>query len=331
MLFENLKEAQKEALRILQNSYQKNRLSHAYIFEGEAGTKKFETALFFASLLLCQNSEQKPCGECHNCKRVAHQTHPNLHIIRPTKRQVVKEDIQQLQKDFNKTALEEGAKVYIISEADTMNQHASNSLLKFLEEPHDNIYGILLAKDASKLLPTLRSRSQTIHFHGIPSASIYQALILQGYDAFLARIASAIYYTLDQAEAFLSLPNLHDIIDLVVVLYEALAQGESLILAYEKEQFGVIKKTEDLEILIDIMMHYQKDLLYDKMNHHKRVVFEEQLHIIQAINQVKTKRMLEEELEAMLVLKHHLNHYINERLAMDNLLLTLERRQEDEK
>ncbi len=326
MTYETLKASQKEAIKILENSYAKKRLSHAYIFEGEAGTKKFDTALFFASLLLCSDANKKPCGQCHHCRRIQHQTHPNLYIVRPAKRMVVKDDIQELQKEFNKTALEDGAKIYIISEADTMNPYASNALLKFLEEPHDNIYGILLVKDSTKLLPTIRSRSQIINFHSLPEITIYENLIEQGFDPQLARLASAIHHTTDSAEAFLSLPNVYDLIDIVYALYEDLSQQKPLILTFEKEIFDVVKNTDDYQALLDIMMYYQKDLIYGKMNHHKNLIFDDQQAIMETILPHKTKAMLLEELQHMLSLKNNLNFYINERLAFDNLLLALERR-----
>ncbi len=325
MAFESLKASQKEAVKILQNSEKNQRLSHAYIFEGEAGTKKFETALFFASLLLCK-AEEKPCGQCHQCRRIQHHTHPNVYLIRPAKRMVVKDDIQGLQNEFNKTALEDGAKIYIISEADTMNPYAANALLKFLEEPHDDIYGILLVKDSQKLLPTIRSRSQTIKFHSLPENQIYESLIEQGFEPQLARLSAAIHRTADSAEAFLSLPNIYDLIDVTTTLYEDLSAQNSLIIRFEKEIFDVIKTTEDYQTLLDIMMHYQKDLIYGKMNHHKSIIFEDQQATMETILSQKSKAMLLEELQMMLDVKHHLNFYINERLAFDNLLLALERR-----
>ena len=326
MAFEALKASQQAAIQILLNSYKNKRLSHAYIFEGEAGTKKFETALFFASLLLCDDDNDKPCGECNHCRRIQNQTHPNVYIIRPSKRMVVKEDIQGLQREFNKTALEDGDKIYIISEADTMNAYAANALLKFLEEPHDNIYGILLVKDSHKLLPTIRSRSQTITFHSLPENQIYENLVDQGYEPKMARLSAAIHRTTDSAEAFLSLPNIYDLIDIITTLYDDLANQKSLVISFQRESFDVIKTTDDYQALLDIMMHYQKDLIYGKMNHHQKIIFEDQKANIDEIITHKSKAMLLEELQMMLDIKHHLNYYINERLAIDNLLLALERR-----
>lgn len=322
-----LRKSQPEAIRIIENSISTNRLSHAYIFEGEAGTRKFDTALFFAASLLCKQ-ENAPCGECNTCKRIEHLTHPNVYYIKPAKRQIVKEDIRLLQDEFSKTALEEGAKIYIIDQADSMNQHASNSLLKFLEEPHSNIYALLLTTDQSKLLTTIRSRSQHIHFHALPSQAIYEGLIKEGYDERLARLASAKSYSMVEAETFLATENLYDMIDIVYAIYEAFTRRDSLVLTLNHEIQTIIKNTDDFNTLLDVMIYYQKDLIYGKMNHYKKIIFKEHLATIESVNHYKTKAMLLEELDHMLALKNRLSNYINERLAFDNLMVVLERRQE---
>ncbi len=330
MNFSTLKAAQGDNIRILENSFKKNRLAHAYIFEGEAGTKKFDTALFFAAMILCESDDTKPCGTCKNCRRIFNQRHPNLYTIKPQKQNITKDNIRDLQEEFNKTALEDGAKVYIMEDADTMNPHAANALLKFLEEPHPNIFALLLTTNSSKLLPTIRSRSQKLTFHTIPHHLILSELIESGYEPFLARLASAMHHTVNEAEVFLAQENLYDMIDIVSHLYEALANKESLVLTFDKEIFGVVSNKDDSLMLLDVMIYYQKDLIYGKMKHYKKQIFQEQLATIETILTFKSKAMLLEELEQMLELKNRLNQFVNTRLAFDNLLMFLERRMDSE-
>ena len=92
MAFEKLRASQPKVVQLLDNSIKKDRLSHAYLFEGEKGTKKFEMAQYFAMRLLC-TSEDKPCGECHNCRRIKHGTHPNVYMIEPVKNSIRKQQI----------------------------------------------------------------------------------------------------------------------------------------------------------------------------------------------------------------------------------------------
>ena len=99
MAFDKIKEAQPKVVKLLENSIKMNRLSHAYLFEGEAGTKKFETAIYFAQLLLCKN-EEKPCGICSNCKRIKNMIHPNVYIVEPDNNIIRKKQIVELQNEF---------------------------------------------------------------------------------------------------------------------------------------------------------------------------------------------------------------------------------------
>ena len=138
MAFDKIRSSQPKVVKLIENSIKMDRLSHAYLFEGERGTRKFETAIYFAQLLLCTGDE-KPCEVCHNCRRIKHQTHPNVYIVEPIKGSIRKKQIVDLQIEFSKTSIEPGPKVYIIKDIETINVGAANSLLKFLEEPHPNL------------------------------------------------------------------------------------------------------------------------------------------------------------------------------------------------
>ena len=86
----------------------------------------------------------------------------DLIIITPTNKKIIKEDIinlkekMMLKSQFNKN------RVYIICEAEKMNEYAANSLLKFLEEPEENIYAFLITENVNKVLPTIKSRCQIL-------------------------------------------------------------------------------------------------------------------------------------------------------------------------
>ncbi len=319
-----LKTAQNEAFQTIDNAFRKTRLSHAYIFEGDAGTMKLDAALFFAAKHLCQ-AEDKPCYECHNCKRVIHRTHPNLYIVQPEKTMIVKDDILNLQREFSKTSLEAGAKIYIIEAAETMNVHAQNTLLKFLEEPHMNIYGILITTDSGKLLPTIRSRSQMIHFHKLPETAIEKALLNQGYPQWQSRLGSRIYPTVQDAEQGLNESDLDLIYDGVKTVYESLLEDKSPLLVFQKHCDAFLNDKNQTETLLDIFTHYHKDLIYDKINNRHQVIFAEDINTIESIASRMSLSALTDILERLLVLNTRKNQFINMRLAFDNLMLALER------
>ena len=174
-----LEEIQPVALKMIKNSLQKNRLAHAYLFEGIRGTGKRETGMVLAKSLFCLSLLEgcKPCEECTNCRRINHGNHPDIHVVEPDGMSIKKGQIQLLQEEFAKTGVESRQKLYMIIHADRMTVNAANSLLKFLEEPFQQTFAILVTEQVQKILPTILSRCQTISFQPLSSVNLQQRLI----------------------------------------------------------------------------------------------------------------------------------------------------------
>jgi DNA polymerase-3 subunit delta' len=326
MAFDKIKEAQPKVVKLLENSIKMNRLSHAYLFEGEAGTKKFETAIYFAQLLLCKN-EEKPCGICSNCKRIKNMIHPNVYIVEPDNNIIRKKQIVELQNEFAKTSVEPGKKIYIIKNIDQINVQAANSLLKFLEEPHPNIHAILTSSNIQKILPTIISRSQVVQFSSVSNEIIEIELLEMGYPELSAKIVSRLTNSANEAVEIASSDFFLDLVEKVKDINNILATKEEPLVIYFNENSSIIfQDKEIIKLFLQILITYQKDLIYHKIENYSKIVFKEELNTINDITKTKTKNRLIDELEDMLNLTSRLNSYINERLALDNLLLRLERR-----
>lgn len=314
-------EAHAKTLAQLKSAIHKNKCAHALIFEGPKGAYACELGLAFMQLLYC---EQVPCEGCSHCARIAHETHPNLVVIRPSKQFIVKDDILTLQRNFNQTALEPGPKVYLIDQADKMNAQASNALLKFLEEPHPDLYGVLITEDASRLLPTLQSRSQKIVLPSLPKPLLEKLLLEAGFEQDDARLASTLHAHLESAKHFLNESLTHDAKTLVEWVYEQRSKQQPLLITMQKEHPELVKDKALFERFLDIMMVYQKDVICVKMEAQPSLVFHEHAALFEGIAELESLSQLREEFEAMIQLKDRLNQPIHLPLAFDNLLMRLE-------
>ena len=174
-MYETLKKAQLRALRIIENSKKNNRLSHAYLFTGPKGTYKKELAYHFALMLYCK--EETPCYKCDNCKAILDGNHLNVTYIEPFGQTIKKEQIIALQEEFSKTSLVDGPRIYIINEAEKMSASAANSLLKFIEEPTGETYGILITEHKDNILSTIVSRSMVVSFSELDKKVLKEQLI----------------------------------------------------------------------------------------------------------------------------------------------------------
>jgi DNA polymerase-3 subunit delta' len=167
---------QPAAVATLTAAWQSGRLPHALIFAGPVGVGKRTTADKLAALFLCPKPiGMMNCCNCQACTLVDAGTHPDVSISRRQDIRLYKESVardmtidvirrQVVEPASLKPALGHG-KVFIVEEADRMNDNAQNALLKTLEEPQGlRTLIILLATSEEELLSTVRSRSRTIRF-----------------------------------------------------------------------------------------------------------------------------------------------------------------------
>lgn len=96
--------------------------------------------------------------------------------------QIGVDESQSILRKLSLKSYEGGYKVMLIWMADRINTAASNKLLKLIEEPPEKTILILIAEDEEKIINTIRSRCQVLHFPPIPEALISKALTQRGLD-----------------------------------------------------------------------------------------------------------------------------------------------------
>lgn len=133
-----------------------NKLSHAYLVESRDCPNKRQIIDRFVEMLYSANSSEI----------ISMQTIKNdgnyLEISSDSSSMIKKDQILDIQEKFMTKSLNQKCRIYVIYDADKLNKQAANSLLKFLEEPEENIIGILVADNRYKVLETIRSRCQIL-------------------------------------------------------------------------------------------------------------------------------------------------------------------------
>ena len=151
----------------LTSSQQNKRLGHGLLFHGAAGIGKKAFAIEFSHWLMCEQPlADKACGDCKSCQLIQADSNPDLLTLYPEEEgKAIKVDqVRELIQKVSLTSHGSGYRVIIISPADALNINASNSLLKTLEEPPANTILILISDKPSKLMATIRSRTQMVRF-----------------------------------------------------------------------------------------------------------------------------------------------------------------------
>lgn len=189
-----LEEYQPVIYKTFVNELTNKKLSHAYLLSGRIGMPLKETALFLAKSILCDNPHPLACDVCMTCVRVDEGNYPDLMVFDGEEGKIKKGDIEHITTNFDKTALEEkGIMIYVLHLAETMTPIAVNSLLKFLEEPGNNIYAFLTTENENKILPTIISRTQVLRFKEIDRQKIIKEAEIAGVFSEEAEMLSGLY------------------------------------------------------------------------------------------------------------------------------------------
>jgi DNA polymerase-3 subunit delta' len=155
--------------------------TQAYLFYGPPGTGKRDAARAFAAALISERAGD--AADTH--RRVITGVHPDLTWVEPRgARDVLVDDVRtQVVRQVALRPFEAERRVFVIVDADRMNDESQNALLKTLEEPPSFVHLVLVSSAPGRLLPTIVSRLQGVRFGPVPAARIAELLEAEGVEA----------------------------------------------------------------------------------------------------------------------------------------------------
>ena len=157
-------------IKILENKT----IAHSYMFIGTKGIGKKEFAKEFARGILCENKEQKPCGQCKSCIEFINTNNPDYYEIglQEDENSIKIEAIRNMQKRVQELPIVSSRKIYIIDDSELMTDQAQNCLLKTLEEPPEFVTIILIVSNENLILNTIKSRCLKLYFNNLTEEEI---------------------------------------------------------------------------------------------------------------------------------------------------------------
>lgn len=180
---------------LLRRMLEEQRIPGALLFSGEEGIGKKLFALELARALNCRSRiGVEACGNCPICKRISTinfptsdeveerrrifwTDHPDVGVVEPPTRVFHVAQMRTIEREANFRPYEGNARVFIIDDADKLNDQSANALLKTLEEPPRTANIVLITSRPAVLLPTIRSRCQQIRFSPLTAAEIERHLL----------------------------------------------------------------------------------------------------------------------------------------------------------
>ena len=176
--------------KILRLALQRGRVPNSLLFCGPEGVGKRSLALALARAINCQRREDDSCDDCPVCRAISEGRFPDVQEIKPEGQFIKVEHVREMRQLAYLRPMAGKKRVFIISEAEKLNEESANTLLKILEEPPFFSQFILVTSNPHLILPTIKSRCQTLQFVPVGKEEIVKTLLEKGRSEAEARIIS---------------------------------------------------------------------------------------------------------------------------------------------
>lgn len=303
-----------------------NKISHAYIINGEKGIGKRTVAKAFAMTLLCEEKGTVPCMKCHSCVQALTDNNPDLITITPDKPTTLSIDHirQTLVNDVELKPYSNSHKVYIVEDAELMNNAAQNAILKTIEEPPEYAVIILLTTNISALLQTVLSRCVKLDMQPLKKEVVKKYLMekekVVDYQADIA--VSFAGGNLGKAIELSKSQDFAEMLDEVIQLLKYIKDMQ----AYEV--VAAVKRASDYKFrftdYIDLMILWFRDVLVYKASQNvNELIFKDEIQTIKEHAAKSSYNGIEQILEAMDKAKLRLKANVNFDVAIEMMFLKI--------
>lgn len=315
-MLDDYKESQTVAYAILNNAILNNKLSHAYLIDTNHYEDAFSFVLAFVKAMICKNhyTSLSNCDICSICRRIDNNNYPEVKIIETDSLVIKKEQLLELQTEFSRSSIEGDYRIYIIKDCDKMNKQASNSILKFLEEPVPGIIAILMTNQIGKLLNTIVSRCQLIRLNRIVSLKDNNAL---------ENLALTFCDSTDKVISFQNEEKNKIMVETVVSFLDYFEEyGLDILLYMKNVWYNNVSTREDSVLAFTLMIYFYYDLLNCKVNKNQ-YFFCDKLSIIEKCSKMNSIESILHKIDVVLYGYEMVKCNLNLNLLMDDIVIKL--------
>ena len=307
-----------QIIQHMSTALKNKKISHAYIFEGPNGSGKNMLAKAFAKALECEAGYGDSCNMCRSCHQMDTGNQPDVKWLTHEKPATISvDDIRtQINSDMAIKPYSSKYKIYIVDEAEKMNEQAQNALLKTIEEPPS--YGIimLLTNNLESMLPTILSRCIVFHLKPVDNYKItvpdYKARVCAAFSQGVVGKAIDMALSEDfndlQYYVFNIVKNIHE-----MDIYEVIEAVKRLS-AYKT----------DINDVIDMMMVWYRDVLILKVTKDANaIVYKDQYRFLMEQANRSSYEGLNEIIQSLERAKARLAANVNFDVTMEMMLLAM--------
>jgi len=314
---------QDRAIKLLRGMLEKDEIDGSYLFVGPDGVGKRSAAVEFAKAINCERKGQDACEECIPCNKINSLNHPDVFIIQKEKESsFIKIDkIREIIYQASLKPYESGKKIFIITEAEDMNEESQNALLKILEEPRENQIFILTTSRASGILPTVISRCRLVKFNLMTQAQI-QALLVERHGFSEDEAVLFSHMALGSHGRAIAFKDNDEIRERDRMLNDFFFRKRALF----REDVCDEKKYSDLDESLRMLLSWYRDLLVSKFTEDKNIFLNaDRAEEIRSYSARFSPAKLERDISSVMTAINRIRKNINPKMALFNMALELER------
>ncbi len=275
---------QESIISHMKNAIKLNKISHAYIINGEKGMGKKTIAKIFSMTLQCEKGGDEPCMQCHSCKQAISNNHPDIRWITHEKPSTIAIDEvrEQINNDILIKPYSSKYKIYIVDEAEKLTVQAQNALLKTIEEPP--AYGIimLLTNNKDSFLQTILSRCVALEMRPVASTDIINYLRekekIPDYQAKM--VVNFAGGNLGRAIRLASMEEFNELKDMVIRHLTGICDASVTDISGYVKEAATFK--DNIAEYIDLMVAWFRDVLIFKASKDiNQLIFKENISLIE--------------------------------------------------
>lgn len=317
---------QPEISHLFMNLIKTNRLQHAYIFEGVAGTGKYEMARWIAQRLYCQKptDDGSPCLDCNQCFRIQQGEHPDVTTLQPDGQTIKVDQVRAIKEEFSKSGMETRRKILIVEDMEKMTTNAANSLLKFIEEPEGEITIMLLTTEVQQLLPTIVSRAQIIHFPIRDIKIRIEDIQEKGIPSEAATIIAYLTQDTDQAIAIYESEEFASIVEVVWKWFVLLHKNsDQAFIFIQTDLLEYAKNREQASLILELLILLYRDVTAICFEQDRVIAFSKYEVRLHEMASMKLQANIPDILTLILSGKKKLGRYVSAQGVFEQIALNI--------
>lgn len=300
-MLEKYLEKQNIPTSLLLNEKRNNKIVQAYLFVSEDKSFLMQYSLDFAKEIITDEYNEKIS------KQIDENCYPELKIIESINNTIKKDQLIELQESFSVKPVLGNKLVYIIDGAEDLNPSAANTILKFLEEPSDDIVAILLTDNLQKVISTVKSRCQIIVFNNDKKSD---NIVFDNYKK---------YYQ----ESEYTDETFNYLVSGILELIKKIDTKKLKTYIYFKTDISnIYNDKRDYLFLFDFILYFYYDMLNFKL-HRNLMYMNNYTDYIEALDLENSFESIEKKLQIIENTKNNLETNMNLKLLMDDFIIKM--------